>query len=58
MGRPWRLEEFTPRLPQPIPPKKHKDTYFCEKCWRWHYIYSDIGNDHKDFRDFGISPTS
>ncbi len=52
MARYFRLEDIKmkPKEPVPIPPQKRKETYFCGKCERYHYIYSDIGNDHRDYK--------
>jgi len=35
-----------------LPPYK-PDKFYCEKCKRYHLIYSNVGNDHRDYR---ISP--
>lgn len=52
MGKHLRLEDFKlkPRIPTSIPLAKHKHTYYCEQCKRYHYIYSNIGNAHRDYR--------
>jgi len=47
MGRPWRLEEFAPKMPVPVPKKRRANTRYCIRCNRYHYIYSEIGNEHK-----------
>ena len=52
MARSLRLDDIKmkPRIPEPIPPPKHKLTYFCLLCNKYHYIYSNIGNDHRDYK--------
>lgn len=37
--------------PDQIPQQKQRQTYYCGKCNRFHRIYSDIGNDHRDYKD-------
>lgn len=27
--------------------------YFCEKCQRYHWVYSDTGDEHKDYKQGG-----
>ena len=56
MARSFRLEDAMPLLteierghqPLDLPPPKRKLTYFCGRCQRYHYIYSNIGNEHRD----------
>ena len=51
MSRYLRLEDFKllPKEPVPLPPQK-PNRYFCEKCNRYHLIYSNIGNDHREYK--------
>ena len=51
MARYLRLDDFKLGQPEPTPELKLKDTYYCYKCQKYHKIYSQLGNDHKDYKN-------
>lgn len=38
-----------PRLMAKPEPVKKPNKFFCWKCYKYHFIYSNIGNDHKGY---------
>lgn len=50
MGRYLRLEDIKlrPRVETPKPIKSLK--YYCAMCERYHWIYSNIGNEHRGYK--------
>lgn len=51
MARYLRLEDIKlkPKEPGKIQIKSLR--YFCGKCARYHWVSSNIGNDHKDYKE-------
>lgn len=52
MARFLRLDDIRlkPRVSTPIPPPKREHTFYCEQCEKYHYEYSNVGNDHRDYK--------
>mgnify|MGYP001600034643 CR=1 FL=1 len=59
MARYFRLEDAMPLLSDieraskgilPALPEPRTNKFYCSRCESYHYIYSNIGNDHRDFK--------
>ena len=57
MARYFRLEDAMPLLrtieaanKDLVKVEQKALRYHCEKCQRYHWVYSNIGNEHRDYR--------
>ena len=50
MARYFRLDDIKLKPKEPIIYPSKPNRYFCILCDRYHLIYSNIGNEHRDYK--------